>query len=207
MALTDLTVQELIAAFRSPDPTPGGGSAAALAGAVGTALLAMVASLSRPRASTPEEVERLAEAGRRCTELSNELALLIDGDSEAYQEVLAAHRLPKGTAEQSARRAERIQEALHGATVSPLAVMRCCSAATSQAATVAALGNRNASSDLRSGLELLGAALRAAMLNVEINLDGLKDAASGTAIRTEASRLVATAGADADAVRQLLQLL
>jgi formiminotetrahydrofolate cyclodeaminase len=207
MALTDLTVQELIAAFRSADPTPGGGSAAALAGAVGAALLAMVASLNRPRASTPEEVGRLAEAGRRCTELSKELALLIDRDSEAYQAVLAAYRLPKGTAAESARRAERVQEALHSATASPLEVIRRCSAATSQAATVAALANRNASSDLRSGLELLGAAMRAAMVNVEINLDSLKDAALIAAIRSEASDLVGTADTEADAARRLLQQL
>ena len=205
MALSDLTVQDLIAAFRSSEPTPGGGSAAALTGAVGTALLAMVASLTRPRASTAEEIERLADAGRRCTELSKELTASIDRDSDAYQAVLAAYRLPKGTSEESARRSECIQKALHGATTSPLDVMRRCSAALSQAPTVAALGNRNASSDVQAGLELLGAALRAAMLNVEINLDSMKDAALKTAIRSEASGLVAAAAEESQAARRLLQ--
>jgi formiminotetrahydrofolate cyclodeaminase len=205
MALTDLTVRDLIAAFAAPEPTPGGGSAAALAGSVGAALLAMVASLGKPRAATAEDVERLMEAGRRCTALSTELAALIDRDSDAYQAVVAAYRLPKGTREESARRGERIQEALRGATTSPLDVMRRCSAAIAQAATVAALGNRNASSDVQCGLELLGAALRAALLNVDINLVSLKDAALGDAIRGEASRLTSAAGADTTTALRELQ--
>jgi formiminotetrahydrofolate cyclodeaminase len=199
-----LTVRDLIEAFATPEPTPGGGSAAALAGAVGAALLAMVASLGKSRAATAAGLERLTEAGRRCTALSRELSALIDRDSDAYQAVVAAYRLPKGTAEESARRGERIQEALHTATISPLEVMRLSSAAIAEAATIGALGNRNASSDVQSGLELLGAALRAAMLNVEINLGSLKDAGLSDAIRTEASRLVAGAGEEtAEALRKL----
>jgi formiminotetrahydrofolate cyclodeaminase len=205
MTLTERTVQDLIAAFRSPEPTPGGGSAAALIGAVGAALLAMVSSLSRPRASTPDDVERLAEASRRCTELSKELTALVDRDSDAYRAVVAAYRLPKATPDEAGLRAARIQEALLGATTTPLDVIRRCSAAITQAATVAALGNRNASSDVQSGLELLSAGLRAAMLNVEINLNSLKDAGPGAGIRDEASRLVAAATEDAAAARRLIE--
>ena len=205
MMLTELTVQDLIAAFRSPEPTPGGGSAAALTGAVGAALLAMVSSLSRPRASAPDDVERLAEASRRCTELSKELTALVDRDSDAYRAVVAAYRLPKATPDEAGLRAARIQEALLGATTTPLDVIRRCSAAIAQAATVASLGNRNASSDVQSGLELLSAGLRAAMLNVEINLNSLKDAGLGAGIRDEASRLVAAATEDAAAARRLIE--
>jgi methenyltetrahydrofolate cyclohydrolase len=205
MPLTELSVQDLIAAFRSSEPTPGGGSAAALAGAVGAALLAMVASLSRPRTSTTDEVDRLAEAGRRCTALSQELTALIDRDSSAYRAVVEAYRLPKGTQEEAGRRSSRIQEALLEATTSPLEIIRRCSAAITQAGTVATLGNSNASSDVQSGLELLGAGLRAAMLNVEINLNSLKDAGQIAGIRNEASRLIATATEDAAAARRLMQ--
>ena len=205
MTLTELPVQDLIAAFRSPEPTPGGGSAAALTGAVGAALLAMVSSLSRPRASTPDDVERLADASRRCTEISKELTALVDRDSDAYGAVVAAYRLPKSTPDEADRRAARIQEALLGATTTPLDVIRRCSAAIAQAATVASLGNRNASSDVQSGLELLSAGLRAAMLNVEINLNSLKDAELGAGIRNEASRLLAAAIEDAAAARRLIE--
>jgi methenyltetrahydrofolate cyclohydrolase len=205
MALTDLRVQDLIAAFRSSEPTPGGGSAAALVGAVGAALLAMVASLSRPRTSTADDVARLAEAGRRCTDLSKELTALIDDDSNAYQAVVEAYRLPKASEEDAAHRAARIQAALLAATTTPLEVIRRCAAAIAQAATVATLGNRNASSDVQSGLELLGAGLRAAMLNVDINLSSLKDAERCAGIRDEMSRLAATASDEAAAARRLMQ--
>jgi formiminotetrahydrofolate cyclodeaminase len=204
MTLSELAVRDLITAFRSPEPTPGGGSAAALAGAVGAALLAMVASLGRPRASTPEDLSRLSAAGRRCSELSQELTTLIDRDSDAYMGVVEAYRAPKATEQESRARSSRIQEALLEATASPLEVMRLCADAIEQAGVVAALGNRNASSDVQSGLELLTAGLRAATSNVEINLSGLKDAERCAAIRGEASRLAAEAGEEAAAARRQL---
>ena len=204
MSLTEFTVNQLIAAFRSPEPTPGGGSAAALAGAVGAALLSMVGGLSRPRASSPEDTERLAEAGGRCAELSQGLTALIDRDTDAYNAVVAAYRLPKGSDDEARRRSVRIQEALAEATDSPLEVMRRCAAALDHASVIAALGNRSASSDVQCGLELLGAGLRGAMLNVEINLSSLKDADRVAGIRNEASGLIRKATESADTARRLL---
>ena len=104
MTLTGLTVTALLDAFRSNEPTPGGGSASALAGAVGASLLAMVAGLARPHAATEEDVERLAAAGARCTALARLLEELIERDSAAYDLVVGAFRLPRGTdAEKAAR--------------------------------------------------------------------------------------------------------
>ena len=97
MKLTDGTVADLLAAFRSPDPTPGGGSASALAGAVGASLLAMVSALSKPKAVEDDDVLRLQVAGNRCRVLAEQLTALIDRDSEAYETVVAAYRLPKAT--------------------------------------------------------------------------------------------------------------
>jgi formiminotetrahydrofolate cyclodeaminase len=189
MKLTDLSVTDLLAAFRSPAPTPGGGSAAALCGAVGAALLAMVAGLSHPRTASEEEVRRLAAAGARCADLSARLAALVDRDSEAYAMVVAAFRLPKATEAEKAERQARIQEALRAATETPLDVMRACGAAIEQGAVVASFGNANASSDVQVGLELLGTGLRGAWLNVEINLGSVKDTGFATSAREEADRL------------------
>jgi formiminotetrahydrofolate cyclodeaminase len=175
MTLTDRTVSDLLAAFRSSDPTPGGGSASALAGAVGASLLAMVAGIPTPRATTKQDVERLDAAGARCGELSARMSELIDRDSAAYELVVAAYRLPKATDAEKAKRSARIQEALRAAIEAPLEVMRACSGAVEQAVTIAAYGNSNASSDVLVGLELLGAGLRGAKLNVEINLGSVKD--------------------------------
>jgi len=187
--LIDRTLVDLLAKFRSPDPTPGGGSAAALAGAVGASLLAMVASLPKPRAESDAELERLRLAGERCAELSELLAALVDRDTSAYEAVVGAYRLPKTSDAEKASRAAAIQAALRGATETPLDVMRDCRAALAHATVVAELGNRNASSDVRVALELLAAGLRGAGYNVEINLESVKDAGYVESARREAAGL------------------
>ena len=189
MKFAHYQLTDLLAAFQSPEPTPGGGSASALAGAVGTSLLAMVAGLPKPRAAEAEDVARLAAAGARCVALSERLTVLIDRDSEAYELVVAGFQLPKGTAEEKAARGTRIQEALRMATETPLDVMRACSEAIGHAAVIAAFGNRHASSDVQVGLELLGAGLRGARLNVDANLGNIKDGAFAAAASEEAASL------------------
>jgi formiminotetrahydrofolate cyclodeaminase len=188
--LVEKSVRALIAAFRSSEPTPGGGSASALSGAVGAALIAMVAGMPRPRATAPADVERLAAAGRRASELSDELCALIDRDSEAYGAVRTAYKLPKGTEEETRRRSAAIQEALDGATAVPLDVMRKCAAALEESSAAAELGNANASSDVQVAVELLGAGLRGAKANVEINLARLKDPQRAAEIRAEVATIV-----------------
>jgi len=175
MALSDLRLLDLLAAFRSPSPTPGGGSASALSGAVGASLIAMVAGLPKPRVQSPEQEEQLAAARRRAVAASERLTALMDRDSEAYEGVVAAFRLPKGSDEEKTVRSSRIQQALQAATDAPLAVMRECFDNMQVAADVAALGNANASSDVQVGLELLMAGLRGAKLNAAINLVSIKD--------------------------------
>ena len=189
MTLVKRSVEDLLAAFRAPDPTPGGGSAAALAGAMGAALFAMVAGLPKSKAATAEDAERLAAAGARCAALADELRTLVDRDSDAYAQVMAAFRRPKGTDEEKAARSAAIQEAMRGATAAPLAVMRACAAAAEQGVVVAAMGNPSASSDAAVAFELLGAGLRGARLNVEINLESIKDAEYADKARAEAAEL------------------
>jgi methenyltetrahydrofolate cyclohydrolase len=189
MRLTERSVRELIAAIRSPDPTPGGGSASALAGAIGAALLAMVAGLGRPATADPDDLERLGAAAKREAELSERLASLIDDDAEAYEAVMAAYKLPKGSDDEKKRRSERIQQALEGAIASPLAVMRLSTEAAECATVIASFGNPNAASDVRVAVELLRAGLRGAGANVEINLDSLKNVERVAAIRHEAAQL------------------
>ena len=104
MKLTESRLADVLAAIRSPAPTPGGGSASALAGAIGASLLAMVASMGRHRAQSEEDVDRLQEAGRRTTGIAEALADLADRDCEAYEQVMAAYRLPKTSEEDKADR-------------------------------------------------------------------------------------------------------
>ena len=193
MRLADQRFVDLLAAFRSPDPTPGGGSASALSGAVGASLLAMVAVLPKPRAQGPEGEKRLEAARARCVSISDRLATLMDRDSDAYESVVAAFRLPKGSDAEKRIRTGRIQEALRAATDTPLGVMRACVEGIQAAADVAALGNPNASSDVQVGLELLLAGLRGAQLNVAINLSSIKDQNYVETASKEAEQLEAEA--------------
>ena len=175
MKLVERTVLDLLAAFRSSDPTPGGGSASALAGAVGASLFAMVAGLPKSRAATEEDAARLRAAASRCAELADHLAALVDRDSDAYDLVVSAYRRPKSTEEERASRSAAIQDAMRAAIAAPLDVMRACAAAVEQGVVIATLGNPSASSDVQVALELLGAGVRGAKLNVEINLGSVKD--------------------------------
>jgi len=189
MRLSELRIIDLLAAFRSAEPTPGGGSASALCGAIGASLLSMVAGLPKPRIRGPEDGQRLADARARCAAISDRLAALMDRDSEAYDAVVAAFRLAKASESEKIERTARIQEALRTATEAPLDVMHACLDAIHLAETVAGLGNASAASDVEVGLELLGAGLRGACVNVEINLTSLKDEAYVTATKKETQRL------------------
>lgn len=191
MKLTALSVTSLLEAIRSSEPTPGGGSASALAGAVGASLLAMVAGLPKPKAASDDDRASLTAAGDRCTRISAELEALIDTDSEAYELVVSAFRLPKGTDEEKAARTAAIQDALKAATEAPLEVMRRCADALDAAPAVSALGNPNAASDVQVGILMLTAGLRGAQHNVEINLGSVKDAAYVGRVREDVARLAA----------------
>lgn len=205
MKLTDLSLHELLAAIRDPRPTPGGGSAAAVGGAIGASLLAMVASMPKHRAASEEDVERLQAAASRCAELSAGLERLVDEDSAAYDGVVATYRLPRGSDAEKAERRSRVQAALVAAVEAPLDVMRQCNDAIEAAATVARFGNPNAASDVGVALELLVAGGRSARLNVEINLASLDDEAYVRRVRETVSVLDTEAMTGAQAARAALQ--
>ena len=190
MKLTSMTTSELLAAFRSSEPTPGGGSASALAGAVGASLLAMVAGLPKPKATNDEDLRQLGDAGAQCSALAVQLEGLIDEDSAAYDLVVGAFRMPKRTDEEKAARSAGIQRALTAATEAPLNVMRRCAEALALAPTIAALGNQNASSDVAVARALLSAGLTGARENVDINLESIRDEGFAEGVRREIESLI-----------------
>ena len=201
---SEMALADLVDAFASTDPVPGGGSAAALAGAVGASLLLMVAGIPKTKSGAPEETADLAEAEARIRPLRDSLLELVDRDSDAYRQVLTAFKLPKGSDAETSQRRKAIENATRGATEVPLDTMRACQQALRGAVTVAANGNRNTVSDVGVAIELLLAALRGARMNVEINLAGLRDTEYVARIRTEASQLGDDAAADAVRARELL---
>jgi methenyltetrahydrofolate cyclohydrolase len=197
-------VASLLDAFASNQPVPGGGSAAALAGAVGTSLLIMVAGLPKTRTGAQSERDFLDAAAVRLRPLRLTLTDLIDRDSDAYAGVVAAYRLPKGTdAEQVARR-RAIEEAMRAATDTPLETMRACQQALADAVIVAGGGAKSAASDAGVAIELLSAALRGAALNVDTNIGSLTDRALAERMRQERQDLERRGAADAARARALL---
>ena len=172
----DKTVSQFLDELASDSPAPGGGSVAALAGAAGAALVSMVCNLTigkKRYADVQGEMEAVLEQ----TELlRKELTQSIDKDTEAFNSVMAAFALPKGTEQEQAARSAAIQEATKTATLVPLCVMRTCEKALFHAQTVAQKGNKNSASDAGVAALMLRASCAGAALNVRTNLSGLNDA-------------------------------
>jgi len=201
----EMALADLMDAFASTDAVPGGGSAAALGGAVGASLLLMVAGMPKTKTGAPEETADLAEAASRLHPLRDSLLELVDRDSDAYRQVMDAFRLPKESDEDKAARKQAIDRATRVATEAPLNTMRACQQALRGALVVARNGNRRTTSDVGVGVELLLAALRGARLNVDINLSSLEDAAYVTRVKTEVAELERDAAQDAEAARRALR--
>lgn len=200
----DMTVAQLLAALASSDPTPGGGTAAAIAGAMGTSLLVMVSGLAKSKTNADDEKAALAKARAVIEPLSARLAQLADADSASFDAVMAAYRLPKSTDEEKAARTRAIQDAMRGATVVPLDTLRAASQAIDHGRAVAEHGNRSAASDVGVAIGLLKAAADGAAANVRINLGSLKDEGFKTATEGETSRLSEQAAAHAAAAMRSL---
>ena len=170
-----MTVAQLLAALASPDPTPGGGTAAAIAGAMGTSLLVMVPA-SRSRRTTPtRRRRRWRRRARRSSRSRRRLMELADADTRAFNDVMAAYRLPKATDEDKAARTRGDSGGAarrHRGPARDAARLRRGARRTRDA--VADYGNRSAASDVGVAIGLLKAAAEGAAANVRINLGGLE---------------------------------
>ena len=173
--LADLPLVAFLDALASADPTPGGGTASAVGGAIGVSLLMMVSGLAKSRTNTDAERIALREARAALTGVRDTFVALADTDADAYKGVLSAYRLPNSSESEKGGRKAAIQRALLAATEAPLETLRAASLAMKQAHLVAEHANRNAASDVRVALELLEASAAGAAANVEINLPGLAD--------------------------------
>ena len=203
-SFSDLQLSAFLDALASPDPTPGGGTAAAVAGAMGASLLMMVAGLSKSRTGAPDESVALSEAAANLRSTRDRFCSLADRDSDAYNQVMAAYKLPKNTDEEKSARKSAIQQALTGATTAPLDTLRVAAEAMHLAVIVASHGNRNAASDAGVGVGLLSAAADGAVANVRINITSLQDEAFRTNAASEVARLSDRIAGDAEAARKAL---
>jgi glutamate formiminotransferase/formiminotetrahydrofolate cyclodeaminase len=187
--LTDLTVRRLIERLATSDPVPGGGSAAALAGAMGAALVHMVVELSTGRPAAEGHEGALAEIGAAAAAAHSGLLTLAELDAAAYAAVVGARRLPRGSEPERQDRDAQLAEAVREATRVPLETARVAAGVFGLTEMLAPIGTRNAISDVGVAALLAATALRGAALNVEINLPYL---AADEPLRDEASRTVAS---------------
>lgn len=173
--LTKKTVNAFLDELASSSPAPGGGSVAALAGALGAALATMVCNLTigkKKYADVEADMKKIkAEAER----LRSRFTELVDQDTQAFKKVMEVYGLPKDGDAQKALRLAAIREATKEATLVPLEVMKHCIDAMALAQQVASAGNQNSISDAGVSALMLHAACEGAALNVKINLNGLAD--------------------------------
>ena len=175
MKLVDKSLREFSEVLSSEVPAPGGGSTAALGGALGAALLGMVASLTIGRVRYAESEQLMKEAMKRAENLRLQLLDIIDRDTEAYNVVTKVFAMPKGTDDEKAARNAAMQDALKACTLTPFEMMECSLKALKLAGEMFGRSNVNAASDLGVAVLNLKASAQGAWLNVLINLDGIKD--------------------------------
>lgn len=200
-SFSSYTISDFVNAVASPDPTPGGGSVAAIAGAMGASLLLMVSGLTRTRNNSDDERASLGGARAAVLPLRDRLLQLADADTEAYDQVTTAYKLPKATDAEKAARKDAIQRALRAATLAPLDTLRAVVDALAPARTVAAVGNRSAASDIGVALGLLEAAAQGGAMNVRINLDLIQDEVFKGKVTEEVAHLERALATDIAAAR------
>jgi methenyltetrahydrofolate cyclohydrolase len=188
--LIKMTVEDFIEQLASASPTPGGGSASALAGAMAAAMVEMACNLTVGREKFREvEVEMRTVLGR-AEELRKLMLAAVDEDTESYNAVSEAYKLPRGTDAEKEERTAAIQSALQGASEIPLKVAQ-AAAETAQLAVIAVeKSNPNVASDARVARLLADAARDGAIANVEINLGSITDGDFADRMREELKGLV-----------------
>lgn len=191
--LIDLTVKGFADETSRESPAPGGGTISAYMGALGAALGTMVANLSSHKAGWDDRWEEFSTWAERGQAIQAELMTLVDEDTEAFNRIMAAFGLPKGTDEEKAARTVAIQEATLFATEVPLHTMQASIKVFELCRAMAEEGNPNSVSDAGVGVLAARAAVLGAGLNVKINAGGLKDRAAADRLVGQANALIAQA--------------
>jgi len=173
--LVSMRVDAFVDLLSTASPAPGGGSVAALCGALGSALASMAAALTHGKKGYEAVTDQMLEIGEQAQLLKQAFLDDVDRDTEAFKQVMAAWRLPKKNDEQKAVRDQAIQTATRQATLVPLQVLQRCVQAAALARAAVDQGNVNSISDAGVGALSIRTAAKGAYFNVRINLSGLDD--------------------------------
>ncbi len=198
--LEGMKIADYFDELSTDSPAPGGGSVAAVSGAQAAALVSMVANLTHGKKGYEDAWEDMEKVAIEAQKLKDELAKSIDRDTNAFNALMAANRMPKKTDEQKAERERAIQEATLGAIEVPLSVVRNMVKVMELAKIAAEKGNRNSISDVSTAAAQARAAAEAAADNVMINVPGLADRKKAKALLEESTKLLAEVHKAADEV-------
>ena len=203
--LIDLTVKGFADETSRESPAPGGGTIAAYMGALGAALGTMVANLSSHKPGWDARWEEFSNWADKGQKIQTELMALVDEDTEAFNRIMSAFGMPKGTDEEKALRSAAIQDATLYATQVPLHTMKASYNVFELCRTMAEEGNPNSVSDAGVGALAACAAVLGAGLNVKINAAGLKDRATADKLVAEANELIAKANSEEAEILRIVE--
>ena len=206
--LVGMTLTQFANTTSSEAPAPGGGSIAAYAGAMGAALTTMVANLSAHKRGWDDRWETFSQHAERGLAFQNDLLALVDADTAAFDAIMAAYGMPKGTDAQQAKRHQAIQDATLNAIDIPLKVAQLAHDALPLAAAMAKEGNPNSVTDAGVGAMCLRTAVMGAVLNARINCGDLEDQAKVAEVQATCAQLVADAQTqEADILRAVDEVM
>jgi len=189
----------------SDSPAPGGGSVAALMGALGVSLGGMVANLSAGKRGWDDKLQYFSDWAVKAQQLKDELLFLVDEDTAAFNKVMAAFGLPKDSTEEKATRSAAIQTANKYAAEIPLRVMETAFKVYSLLGEMAENGNPASISDVGVGTLAVRACIEGAAMNVRINLGGLKDEALKSSLREKMQRVAGESEAEFKRVHAIVE--
>ena len=175
MSMMKMSIEEFLRELASDSPAPGGGSVAALGGALGAALVAMVARLTVGKEKYKDQWTCMEELAAKADDLRDRFFALMDEDTAAFNDFMDAMRLPKNSDEEKARRSAAMQEALKKAALVPMKTLQSCRELAEYAKRAVEGGNVNAITDGGTALLLSSSSSKAAAYNVRINLAGVRD--------------------------------
>jgi methenyltetrahydrofolate cyclohydrolase len=205
MNLSNLTVKAFLDELASGSPAPGGGSAAALAGALAAALCAMAARLTLGREKLRDSWPAMEQAADEAERLRARFLCLVDEDADAYLAVASVRKLPKTTEGESEARARALDCAVLRSARVPLETLLLAGQAVALADRVLERGNPSCITDAGSAVQAARSAAEAAAYNVRINLPGIADAAERERLERETAAALAAARSEADRLGEMVE--
>ncbi|MEW5822565.1 MAG: glutamate formimidoyltransferase [Cyanobacteriota bacterium] len=202
--LVNLTTKGFVDEVSMDSPAPGGGSVAALSGSLGAALTSMVANLTVGKKGYEEHFDTLKNAAIKCQEYKDKLVYQVDADTDAFNLIIAANRMPKKTDEQKDERNKALQEAYKKAAKVPFNTVKCCRESLDTILEVAQKGNVNSITDAGVAALCANAGVKGAAMNVKINLEPIEDKDFNSTILKETEQLENEADLLTEKITQLV---